>query len=146
MISRLSTVAPDLAGRLEKQSPERLKIVAANAANLAVTRTQLADPRLDVALASLRDGGTDNTAERYGVQQLTNELDEIAWNAQEMAETGAASREEYSAAFRRARAAASVDFALDSDALSAALEAVYEAQAAVADLEAMRVVVNAVLE
>ena len=106
----------------------------------------MADPRLDVALAALRGGGLGDTAERFGVQQLTDELDEIAWDTQELAEVGTVSRRDYSAAFRRARAAASVGFALISDALIAALEAVYEAQAAVADVDAVRTAVSAVLE
>jgi hypothetical protein len=52
----------------------------------------------------------------------------------------------YSTAFRRARAALSVGFALQRDPRSAALEAVYEAQAAVADLYAVREVVNDALD
>jgi hypothetical protein len=50
----------------------------------------------------------------------------------------------YLAAFARARAAASVGFALEPDALHAALESVYEAQAAVG-LEAVRVAIAAAL-
>jgi hypothetical protein len=76
---------------------------------------------------------------------LTEELDEIAWDAQEQAEAGVLPEQAYLAAFARARAAASVGFALEPDALHAALEAVYEAQAALADLEAVRVAVVAAL-
>jgi hypothetical protein len=146
MISRLSSVAPDLVARLEQLLPDPLRRAAASAAILAVERTQLADQRLDAALAALHDGRFGDTAERSGVQHLTDELDQIAWDAQEKADSGLVSRQTYSAAFRRARAAASVGFALDSDALNAALEAVYEAKAAVADLDLVRSVVGAALQ
>jgi hypothetical protein len=140
---RLSTVAPDLADWLRRQPPERLRKAAVDAALLAGAQTQLTDPRLDAALTALRGGALGATAERLDVQQLTHELDVVAWTIQETATAGAASRQAYSAAFRRARAAAAVGCALESDALSAALEGVYEAQAAVEDLDAMRTVVTA---
>jgi hypothetical protein len=138
MPSRLSTIAPDLAAWLGHQSRERLRAAAANAAHLAVERTRLTDPRLDAALTALRNGQFGSMAEQSGVQQLVDELDAAAWNLQDKAEVGAVPHQAYSAAFRRARAAASVGFALGSDALSAALEAVYEARAATADLEAVQ--------
>ena len=75
-----------------------------------------------------------------------NHLDQVAWDIQEMAETGAASYQTYSIAFQRARTASAVGFALERDPLRAALEAVYEAQAAVADLDAVRAVVNDALD
>jgi hypothetical protein len=146
MPSRLSTVAPDLAAWLEHQSPERLRGAAANAAHLAVEWTRLSEPRLDAALTVLRNGQFGRMAERAGVQQLVDELDAAAWDLHEKAEVGAVPYEAYSAAFRRARAAASVGFALGSDALSAALEAVYEAHAATADLDAVQAAAKAEAE
>jgi hypothetical protein len=74
VVSRLSTIAPDLVTSLERQQPDGLRRVAKGLAVLAVQRTRLSDPR----------------------------------------------------------------FALEADALAAALEAAYEAQAAVKDLEAVR--------
>jgi hypothetical protein len=145
MTSRLSTVAVDLAERLSHQPPRRLRLVAAAAAGLAVERTQLADPRLDAALAAVRDGDPAAMAEISQVLALTEELDEVAWDAQDQVEAGVLPEQAYLAAFARARAAASVGFALEPDALHAALESVYEAQAAVADLEAVRVAVAAAL-
>ncbi|MDQ2816254.1 MAG: hypothetical protein M3Z75_31535 [Actinomycetota bacterium] len=111
----------------------------------AVHKTQLTDPRLDAAIAVLRLGGKDSAAERSRVQQLTRDLDEIAWDIQDMAEAGTASPQDYFTAFERARAAASVGFALDPHALSAALEAVYEARFAVDDLAAVQEVVSRLL-
>jgi hypothetical protein len=142
MIGRLSTIAPDLVALLEQQQSEQLRRVAARAANLAIERTNLSEPRIDGALAALHEGRLGFTPERSAVQHLANELDEIAWDAQEKMEAGIGLRQDYSMAFRRARAAASVGFALDSNALTAAFESVYEAQAAVADLDAVRVIVG----
>ncbi|SRR6266851_2876024 len=107
MTSRLSTVAVDLAERLSHQPPRRLRRVAAAATGLAVERTQLADPRLDAALAAVRDDVPAAVAELSQVLALTEELDEIAWNAQEQAEAGVLPEQAYLAAFARARAAAS---------------------------------------
>lgn len=143
MLNRLSTIAPDLAAWLERQSRERLRGAAANAAHLAVERTRLTDPRLDAALTALRNGQFGRMAEQSGVQQLVDELDAAAWDLQDKAEAGTVPYQAYSAAFRRARAAASVGFALGPDALSAALEAVYEAHAATADLNAVQAAASA---
>ncbi len=141
VISRLATIAPDLVASLEHQQPRRLRLVAASAAGLAVERVRLSDPRLEAALGALREGRLGDTSERAGVQCLAREIDEIAWDAQERAENGDGSRETYVIAFRKARAAAAVGFALEADALTAALGAVYEAHAAVKDLQALRSVV-----
>lgn len=146
MPSRLSTIAPDLAAWLEHQSRERLRRAAANAARLAVERTRLTDLRPDAALTALRNGQFGRMAEQSRVQQLVDELDAAAWNLQEKAEVGTVPHQAYIAAFRRARAAASVSFALGWDALSAALEAVYEAHAATADLDAVQAAASAETE
>jgi hypothetical protein len=142
MIGRLSTIAPDLVALLEQQQSEQLRRAAAGVANLAIERTHLSEPRVDAALAALHEGRLGFTPERSAVQYLTEELDKIAWDAQEKMEAGIGSRHAYSTAFRRARAAASLGGALDSNALTAALESVYEAQAAVADLDAVRIIVS----
>jgi hypothetical protein len=145
MWCRLSSISVELVEQLQMQAPERLRRAAADAASLAVQQLRLADPRLDAALASLREGKFGDSGERSAVQQLTRELDAIGWEAQKTAEECNSSMQPYYAAFARARAAASVKWALDSNPLNAALEAVYEAQAAVADLQALRTVVETAL-
>jgi hypothetical protein len=74
-----------------------------------------------------------------------DELDEIGWDARDLAGDGTVPYQACAEAFRRARAPASVGFALDSSPLTAALEGLYEAQAA-ASLDAVRLVVTAALE
>ena len=144
MISRLSSIAPGLAERLEGQEPERLRVVAAKAAALAVLDTGMS-AILSGGLVALRDGRFGNSADRAGVLRLVDELDAAAWDLQEQSENDAGSPEAYLSAFRRARAAAAVGFALDSDAVTAALESVYEAEAAVSDPEAVVAVAEAAL-
>ena len=117
MIGRLSTIARDLIALLEQQQSEQLRRAAAGVANLAIERTHLSEPRVDAALAALHEGRLGFTPERSAVQYLTDELDKIAWDAQENMEAGIRSRYAYSTAFRRAKAAASLGFALDSKCL-----------------------------
>ena len=136
--NRLSTIAADLAERLEHQPPAKLREVAAIAALLAIERTNLTDPRLDACRIALRDRIPGDQAARSAVQEMTVELDEVAWNAQDAAAQGSHDTDTYLRAFKRARAAAAVGFALEPDVLHAALESVYEAQAAVNDIDAVR--------
>jgi hypothetical protein len=146
MTSRLSTIAVDLVERLSQEPPSRLRQVAAAAAGLAVERTHLANPRIDAALAAVRDDVPAAMPELLQVLALTEELDEIAWDAKDKVDAGALPRQAYLVAWAHARAAASAAFALEPDALHAALESVYEAKAAVADLEAVRVAVAVALD
>ena len=77
MWCRLSTISVELVEQLQVQPPKRLRRAAADAASLAVQQLRLADPRLDAALAALREGKFGDTGERSAVQQLTRELDMI---------------------------------------------------------------------
>jgi hypothetical protein len=145
MPSRLSTVAADLAEQLEHRPSSQLRKVATIAALLAVDRTHLADPRLDAALTAIRDGAAGDRNECSAVSLVVEELDEKAWDIQESVDEGTQPQEAYLEAFRMARAAESIGFALEVNPLQAALEAVYEAQAAVSDLEAIRTAISPAL-
>jgi hypothetical protein len=84
------------------------------------------------------------------MQLLADDLDERAWRQreqyeQDQNEEGRVSYQSYKTLFCQARAAASVAYALSADALEAALEAVYEAQAATSDIEAVRQAAEALL-
>lgn len=138
MTARLATVAPDLVGALERQTDQRQRKVATAVSSWIVDRVGLVDPRVDAALAGLRDQRFDSTPERDALQKLAEELDERAWDIQDRVEEGLAPQERYFAAFALARAANAVWFALDRDAGEAVLEAVYEAQAATGDLAGTR--------
>jgi hypothetical protein len=144
-VSRLSSLDADLARTLEGQPSGQLRKAASAAALLAVNGTRLADSRLDAALAAVRDGALGGSAECSAADHVTEELDEIAWDIKDKADEGMLPQEAYGEAFGRARAAAAVRFALEPHPLEAALEAIYEAQAALGDLEAIRTAVNDVL-
>lgn len=142
MVSRLVTVDADLAGKLEGQPPSRLRRAACTAALLAMNHTGLADSRLDAALAAVRDGVPGGHAECSAAEQVTGELDEIAWDIQDKVDEGTLSYGACREAFGRARAAAAVWLALEPDPFEAALEGIYEAQAALGDLDAIRAAVH----
>jgi hypothetical protein len=140
---RLSVVDPELVTWLGHQSREQLRQAAAGAARLAVERTGIVDQRLDAALTALKNAQYGYTAGQTGVEQFVDELDIIAWDLQDEAESGTSAPDEvHSAAFRRARAVSSVSFALGPNPLRAALEAAYEAHAATADLNAVRAAIG----
>jgi hypothetical protein len=145
MVSRLSTTAPDVALCLEGAESHRLRQVAEVVASLAVAQSGQSDARLDDAIAMVKRGMFGDSAERTRVQLLTEELDEAQWNLQERVESSTASQEEYLEAFRRARAASTVWFALADDPFEAVLESAYEPNAAIADLNIVRQAVDAVL-
>ena len=88
--------------------------------------------------AAVRDLRVGESPERDALKVLVDELDERAWDVQDEVDAGRAPQEAYLVAFSLARAASAVWFALDSDALQTALEAVYEAQAARGDLAGVR--------
>lgn len=144
-MSRLATVAPDLVGDLEQESEPRLRHVAASLSVWIVDQVGLVDPRVDAALAALRDRRFGSSSEHDLLQKLADELDERAWNVQDQVEEGVLPQEQYLAAFALARAAYALCFALESDPLQAALESVYEAQAATGDLAGARREVRASL-
>ena len=142
MTSRLSTIAIDLVHQIEGLPPGVLRRVAAEAASLAVERTRLTDPRIGLALGAQTARNSEMPSALRAIEQLAEELDERAWDIQQLVDTGGASEEAYLEAFRQARAAAAVSYALDPDPQTAAFESVYEAQAAVVDLGAVRMAVT----
>jgi hypothetical protein len=140
MSVRLSTIAADLTTKLTDMSAPDLRRMTAELVEAAVTRTGLGDQSLEAAVAAMRDGRYGDSANRERLKALETELDERAWDLQDQADRGEVDQEEYLAAFRRARAASAAWFALDDDALQAALEAAYEVRAATDDDEVRRIV------
>ncbi len=76
---------------------------------------------------------------RTAINKLADDLDAAAWDKQNLSDAGTTTDAEYVAAFRLARAATAVQFALDDDA-DAAAETCYEAQAAVDDISEVRAI------
>jgi hypothetical protein len=146
VITRLSTVAVDLDEQLRGFSAQALRRVAAGVAAFVVARVSLADPRLAAAMTSIENCTPGKSTELSNVRNLVEELDERAWDTQDKVGRGLLPPQAYREAFSCARAAAAVAFALEADALSAALESVYEAWAASADIDGVRMAVQGALE
>ena len=91
------------------------------------------DESVDRALAALRAGRYGDSEERAAVRALADRLDELGWDLKEKVDAGEADQGDYLAAFRKARAATALWFALDPDARTAAIEGAYEGQAAADD-------------
>lgn len=133
MSARLATVAPDLVDRLSSLSDEQLKGVVLAVAREAVARTGLDEPAVAWA-PSLLGAGSPGTAERSAVEVVGAYLDERAWDIQELE----AESERCLDAFPRVRATWAVFFALDPDRRVAAVESIYEAQAALGSIDDLR--------
>jgi len=135
--TRLEAVAPDLAAHLREAGDDALRRVAASVSEIAVKRVSLVDPRLERSLSAL-EGGSAGAKELASMQALVDELDEAAWDLQRRVHSGGSPESAYLEAFRKARAASAVASALDPDPHKAAIEAVYEAQAALGDVNPVR--------
>jgi hypothetical protein len=107
-----------------------LRQVAARLAALSIEQSRLSDPRVDQALAALHGQGFGDSSAREALRELAENLDQRQWSLQEAGQGGDPSSASHMLAFRQARAASSVWFALESDPLTATLESAYEAQAA----------------
>jgi len=142
---RLATLAGDLVELLRRQPEHRLRSLSLRMAEVAEAHVGLGDPRLEEAIAALRAGRIGNGVMRTRLQQLTDELDEVAWDLQDRVKSGSAANEEYMKAFARARAVSAAWFALDPDPVKAAVEATYEAQAAINDLALIRREISSVI-
>jgi hypothetical protein len=97
----------------------------------------------DPLVASARDQiATGEPGMNTRVQEVAERLDQVAWDIQDAEDEHDSER--YMAAFRRARAASAVTFALDPDSGSM-LESIYEAQAALGSIAAARRVIEPLL-
>jgi hypothetical protein len=129
---RLRLLPADLAGLLAQHGPAPTQLAACR---LAATAVDLDDDRAAQALEALSSAGPDRTSADVS-QQLADEYDEAAWDAQDRG-----SDAEYESSFRRARAAAALAFAHRQDAS----DAVYEAAHAFGDAELFAVALRAAL-
>lgn len=138
MTARLATVAPDLVPRLDTCSEDELRDVVAVVVREAVARSGLDDPAVWTVLGQI---GAGDSAGSATAQEVAARLDEEAWEIQESDE-GDSPR--YLAAFQRARAASAVAFAVGPDR-AAALESIYEAQAALGSIDEARRLIEPLL-
>ena len=129
MASRIASVAAGVPDQLRKLDDDELRDIARKSARWAVARSDVQDPAVDSGLRHLESGSQPQEA-RAAVEEAVERLDQVAWDTQELVDAGDAPEEDYLTAFARARAAAAVQYALAEDPTEAAIEAMYEAQAA----------------
>ena len=115
--------------------------VVAVVAREAIAWSGLDEPLVASAVDQIGTGGS-GVAAGAGVREVAAQLDDVAWDIQESDEGHESER--YLVTFQRARAASAVAFALDPDR-SAALESIYEAQAALGSIDAVRRLIEPLL-
>jgi hypothetical protein len=144
--NRLKLIAPELDTRLQQTSSTKLRAIALAVSEIAVQDISLSNPVIDAALEALRTENFGNSKLLKQLETLIEQLDDIQLDLQERVEQGEVDEAEHLAAFSRARAVNSLLFALNADPLTAATGAIYEANAAIDNLEALNKVVTEVLD
>lgn len=146
MTTRLEAVAPGLARLVGKASPSQRRRAAVRAAVLALEASGLDDVRVRDLLAVVESGAVVGASpERAAVEALVAALDTAHWDRQDRRASGEDIGDGQLIAFSRARAAAACYFAAERDTRLAAVEALYEAGAAVEDHEYLWLDVTALL-
>lgn len=140
--NRLDVIAPDVSARLQHLSTKQLRQVTYTICKLALDRTDVQEPVLNEAMESLKAEQYDHVALHEQLGHLVERLDQKQWDAQDAVATGQADETTYLFAFAQARAAHAVYFALQSNAFTAATEAIYEAQAALNDIGSIHAVIS----
>jgi len=132
---RLDSVSPSLAGAYREASDDQRQRAALAACIVAVAQAGLQGGEVEAALAVLRHERSGRSDVRDKLNRLAAQLDEQYFKLGEEAET---TTSEALAAFRKARAAAALGFALSPHS-GQLHEALYEAIVASSDQEkAMR--------
>lgn len=142
LVGRLEHEFGALAAAIERATSDDRRRVAAAVATAAVEATGLNDEAVAEAVKSLSNETLDDRL-RDRVARTVARLDEEHWDS----EDGLVSPQpsEGVDAFRRARAASSVWFALGGEDISHAHDAVYEAHFALTNPDALRALVEAEL-
>ena len=142
--TRLETRSAELSRLIEAADADQQRRIAAKAAEAALAAVPIDQPELAAALVDLRSGRRGGAGAR-SAEALAERLDETAWDVQDGVDDGSADVAEYDVAYRRARAASALSFALGADPREAALEAAYETEAATDDLSLVDGIVAEVL-
>lgn len=128
----LDQIAPDLSVLLQRASPSQLRRIAVEVARHAMVLVRLEHPTLEGALREVEGRGVVTAVTRSKLQEIVDALDSRYFDLQE-AEGQTSEGTERAKAFRRARAANTVLFAVHDDPYEAATEGIYEANAALGE-------------
>ena len=145
-MSRLETMCPKLAAKLELVSAAKQRAATLVACEFAISHAKVEHPLIDKTLKRVRAAGVLTPKEKAELDALAAQLDEEYFALQDAAEEGRASTEDYMRVFGQARAVAALFFAGGEDAFQAATEAIYEAAASTDDKEELSARVLSALE
>jgi hypothetical protein len=137
MTARLERIDPDLFNRLRSASPIQQRAAARAACRFALDYNDLVGPIIDAGWQAIETAKYGNSRPREQLKAFVSQLEAVERRVRDCVDNGQASRGQYIAAFRRARAANSIYYALSSDAFEAATESAYEANAATSDNEGL---------
>jgi len=144
----LELIDTQLARRVEGESTRRLRKIAVAVSRLAVNRTGLGgSPILEVVLGHIDAQEPVPAALKRELTKFAEDLDEQYLALLPEEESGGLESDAVLPLFEKARAAAAVVFACDSDAFKAATESSYEAWAAIGeDTESLRKLISEALD
>ncbi len=130
-VGRFRLLDPPIQRAIELASPEERRTIAVAVATAALDAQPERPPALDRALVAMRSGGVDSDM-RTQILQVADALDGRYLDLFDDEQPGGRS-DGWETAFRLARAAAAVCYAIDEDPTIAAIEASYEARHALDD-------------
>lgn len=137
MTARLERINPDLFDRLRSASAIQQRAAARAACRFALDYNDLVGPIIDASWEAIETAKYGDSRPRKQLKAFVSQLEVVQGKVRDCVEEGQASRAHYIAAFRRARAANSIYYALSSDTFEAAIESTYEANAATSDIEGL---------
>jgi hypothetical protein len=141
---RLTLIAPDLSKKLRQAQPDTLRKVLLSVCRFALDRAKLTHPTVENVLLSLENGKALDSSSRQKLKTLAESLDERYFELDAaFQEDSTVDRTAALAAFRQARAVNAICLAADDNVVQSAPECLYEANAAIGDIETLKKLVAA---
>ncbi|HEU5122080.1 MAG TPA: hypothetical protein VFT59_04490 [Candidatus Saccharimonadales bacterium] len=128
---RMLDETPVIIERVKPKNSDVQSQLAVYIAEQTIKHLNMQDERIDRVLKALHNGKRGDTPELKQANKLAEELDEVAFDAQD------ADNATYDLAFCRARAANALEAAFHSNAQDAIIETLYDAFYAVDEDEAL---------
>jgi hypothetical protein len=145
-MTRLDSLLPDLALKLQHASPAKQRAAGLLACEFAIAHAKIEHALVASALNKIKTRGVLTVKERVELDAFTARLDREYFDLQRAAEEGEATTEQYLRVFEKARAVAATSFAGRENSLEAATEAICEALATVDDKSELVALVEAALK
>lgn len=146
MKNSVRRIDPELALRIEQATEVELRIIVVKVCDSVLKENNLlTEPTVIVAVEAIHDSNYGDHVLTQNLESLVETLDEIPWDIGEKVENATAEYVERASAFRRARAANALLYALEIDPLLAATNSIYEAHAATSDYDRLREIILKIL-